>query len=156
MDGDALLDAAGLDPTQFQPTEPHWTPLASYDQRAAWTGTYPGDSNPLRVEAASWRGKLVYFSLIGPWTRPSRMQPVQYTGKEKIGQVIGLLFLCAIVIGACLLARHNVRLGRADWRSAFRLTGFLFAVTLAGWALSAHHVPALTELLIVIMGLSSS
>jgi serine/threonine protein kinase len=156
VDAVALFSAAGLDPARFQPAEPKWTSLAVCDERVAWTGTYPGDPSPLRVEAASWRGKLVYFSLISPWTRPSRMQPVQYTRNEKIGQVIGLLFLCVIVIGACLLARHNVRLGRADWRSAFRLTGFLFAVTLAAWALSTHHVPAQSELIIILMGLSSS
>jgi serine/threonine-protein kinase len=155
-DGAILFAAAGLDLTRFQPVEPKWTPLAICDQRAAWTGTYPDDPNPLRVEAATWKGKVVYFALISPWTRPDRMQPVQYSKKEKIGQVIGLLLVCAIVIGACLLARHNIRLGRADWRSAVRLTGFLFVLMLAGWALSAHHVPALTELLIVIMGLSSS
>ncbi len=156
LDAAVLLSAAGLDPTRFQPVEPKWTPLAICDQRAAWTGTYPDNPNPLRVEAASWRGKLVYFSLISPWTRPSRMQPVQYTRNEKIGQVIGLSLLCAIVIGACLLARHNIHLGRADWRSAFKLSGFLFVLTLAGWALSTHHVPALTELVIILMGLSTS
>jgi hypothetical protein len=96
----------------------------------------------------------VFFSLISPWTRPSRMQPVQYTRNEKIGQVIGLSLLCAIVIGACLLARHNIHLGRADWRSAFRLSGFLYVLALAEWALSSHHVPALTEIVIVLMGLS--
>jgi len=155
-DAAALFSAAGLDLARFQPVEPKWTPLAICDQRAAWTGTYPDDPNPLRVEAASWRGKLVYFSLISPWTRPDRMQPTQYTKSEKIGQLIGLFLLCAIVIGACLLARHNVHLGRADWRSAFRLTGFLFVLTFAAWALSTHHVPALSELIVILMGLSSS
>ncbi len=155
-DAAALFSAAGLDLSRFQSVEPNWTPLAICDQRAAWTGTYPGDPNPLRVEAASWKGKLVYFSLISPWTRPDRMQPVQYSKKEKIAQVIGLLLLCAIVIGACLLARHNTRLGRADWRSAFRLTGFFFVLMLGAWALSSHHVPALTELLVILMGISSS
>ncbi len=153
LDGVALLSAAGLDPARFQAVEPKWTPLAICDQRAAWAGTYPDDPNTLRVEAASWRGKLVYFSLISPWTRPGRMQPVQYTRSEKIGIVIGLLLLCAIVIGACLLARHNIHLGRGDWRSAFRLTGFLFVLTLAAWALSTHHVPELTELIVILMGL---
>jgi len=156
LDASALFSAAGLDPARFQSVEPKWTPLAICDQRAAWTGTYPDDPNPLRVEAASWRGKLVYFSLIGPWTRPDRMQPVQYSRSEKIGQVIGLVLLCAIVIAACLLARHNIHLGRGDWRSAFRLTGFLFVLTLAAWALSTHHVPALAELIIILMGLSTS
>src|SRR2546421_587519 len=59
-------------------------------------------------------------------------------------------------IRPCLLARDNIHLGRADWRSAFRLTGFLFVLTLASWAVSTHHVPARTELIIILMGLSST
>src|SRR5262249_36553663 len=106
LDGTALLTAAGLDPARFQPAEPQGAPLAGFDQRAAWTGTFPDDPNPLRVEAASWHGKLVFFSLITPWTRPERMQQIQYTTPEKVGQVIGLILLSAIIVGGCLLARH--------------------------------------------------
>ncbi|HEV2691170.1 MAG TPA: hypothetical protein VGV35_21585, partial [Bryobacteraceae bacterium] len=135
--------------------DPEWTPLAVCDQRAAWIGAYPQDPNPLRVEAASWRGKLVYFQMISPWTRPERMQPPQYTKAEKIGQVIGLTLLVLIVVGACLLARHNIRLGRGDWQSAFRLTGFLLCLSLASWALNAHHVPAFGEFVIILMGFST-
>ncbi len=156
LDGPALLAAAGLDPARFQPAEPQWTPLAACDQRAAWTGSFPDDPNPLRVEAASWRGKLVFFSLISPWTRPERMQPVSYTKAEKIGQVIGLILLSAIVIGGCLLARHNIRVTRGDPLSAFRLTGFLFCLTVGSWAFEAHHVPANAELGVILMGLSTS
>jgi len=154
LDGNALLAAAGLDAARFKTAEPHWTPLAICDQRAAWTGTYPGDANPLRAEAAWWRGKLVYFALISPWTRAERMQPAEQTLSQKILLVIVLTFLCGLVIGACLLARHNVKLGRADWRSAFRLSGFLFALGMISWALGTHHMASAAELIIVIMGLS--
>ena len=58
------------------------------------------------------------------------------------------------MIGACLLARHNVRLGRADWRSAFRLAGFLFALCMVSWALATHHMASAAELVIFMMGLS--
>jgi serine/threonine-protein kinase len=154
LNGNALLTSAGFDPTRFQAAEPHWNPLASYDQRAAWTGTYPGDPNPLRVEAASWRGKLVYFALISPWTRADRMQPVEQTLNQKVLLVVILSLLCILVAGACLLARHNVRAGRADWRSAFRLSGFLFALSMASWALGTHHMASAAELVIFLMGLS--
>jgi len=156
LDGDALLSAAGLDPAHFQTTEPHWTPLEICDQRTAWMGTYPGDSNPLRVEAASWRGKLVYFSLISPWTRPARMQPSQNTRSQNILLVVAITLLCGIVIGAGLLARHNIRSGRGDWGNALRLAGFLLLLSMISWALSAHHMPNVGELFILVMGLSSS
>jgi serine/threonine protein kinase len=154
LDGNALLTAAGLDPARFKTAEPQWTPPASSDQRAAWTGTYPNDPNPLRVEAASWRGKLVYFALISPWTRADRMQPAEQTLNQKVLLVVILSLLCMIVIAAGLLARHNVRAGRADWRNAFRLSGFLFALSMASWAFGTHYMASAGELLIVMMGLS--
>ena len=145
-DGPTLLAAAGMDPAQFHSVDPEWTGLAVCDQRAAWVGTYPQDPNPLRVEAATWRGRLVYFQMISPWTRAERMQPPQPTKTEKIGQVIGVTLLCLIAIGACLLARHNIRIGRGDWRSAFRLTGFLFCLYLLSWVFGTHHVTSFSEL----------
>jgi serine/threonine-protein kinase len=156
LDGNALLTAAGLDPARFKTAEPQWTPPSGFDQRAAWTGTYPGDPNPLRVEAAAWRGKLVYFALVSPWTRAERMQPAEQSLNQKILLVIVLTLLCTLVIGACLLARHNIKLGRADWRSAFRLSGFLFALGMISWALGTHHMASAAELIIFIMGLSVS
>jgi serine/threonine-protein kinase len=155
LDGNALLTAAGLNPSRFKTAEPHWTPPASYDQRAAWTGAYLGDPNPLRVEAASWRGKPVYFALISPWTRPDRMQEAEAPLSQRVLLVIGLTMLSGIVIGACLLARHNIAAGRADWRSAFRLSGFLFALGMISWALATHHMPSAAEVVIFLMGLST-
>jgi len=156
LEGNALLTAAGLDPSKFQPSAPRWTPPSSFDQRAAWTGTYPGDPNPLRVEAASWRGKLVYFALISPWTRADRMKPAEQSLNQRILLVIVLTLLCALVIGACLLARHNIRKGNADWRGAVRLSGFLFVLGMVSWALGTHHMASAAELIIFIMGLSVS
>ncbi|HTD52676.1 MAG TPA: serine/threonine-protein kinase, partial [Thermoanaerobaculia bacterium] len=70
-----LFAAAGLDPSRFKPVTPTWNPLAASDRRAAWEGEYPGlPGVPLRVEAAAYRGRPVFFSTIGPWTRPSMMQ----------------------------------------------------------------------------------
>ncbi len=57
-------------------------------------------------------------------------------------------------MGACLLARHNIKLGRADWRSAFRLSGFLFALAMISWTLGTHHMASAAEVIIVFMGLS--
>ena len=78
-----LFAAAGLDQTQFQPAEPLWTWLATSDTRAAWTGTWPGGTRPLRVEAAALRGKPVAFSLIGPWSRADRMPQRESSNSER-------------------------------------------------------------------------
>ena len=74
LTGRSLFDAAGLDPSKLQPAQPAWNSLAAFDSRAAWTGVWPGTTRPLRVEAASFQGKPVFFSLIGDWTKPDRMK----------------------------------------------------------------------------------
>jgi hypothetical protein len=65
--------------TSLASAEPHWIPLVSFDARAAWIGSYThAPEVPLRIEAASWRGRPVNFQVIGPWSRPERMQPSQW------------------------------------------------------------------------------
>ncbi|MGD0049902.1 MAG: serine/threonine-protein kinase, partial [Bryobacteraceae bacterium] len=62
-----LFAAAELDPVKLEAAEPLWTFQATSDARTAWTGVWPGTSIPLRVEAASLRGRPTAFVLFGPW-----------------------------------------------------------------------------------------
>ncbi|HLK19267.1 MAG TPA: serine/threonine-protein kinase [Bryobacteraceae bacterium] len=133
-DATPLFTAAGLDLKSFQPTDPHWTPLASVDARAAWTGTFPNVSTrPIRVEAAWWRGKPVYFQIVGPWTQPDRMPAAprrnDYTWiiVEGSGSIL-----------AAFMTWRNLRLGRGDRQGAIRLAAFAFCVALAEILLRAH------------------
>ena len=82
VDWTPLLTLAGLDPATLQAAEPQWNWLAAPDTRVAWTGTWPGGSEPLRVEAAARRGRPVAFSVIGPWTKPWRA-PSASTGRRR-------------------------------------------------------------------------
>ena len=140
-----LFAAAGLDPSKWPPTQPMWTPPVYSDTRAAWTGTLAERPEiPMRVEAAAYRGKPVYFELIGPWTRPIHMQPDQETAGERAGFAIFIVLLLSVLVGSALLAWRNLRLGRGDRRGASRLTAFVFAT----WAVAffgAHHVPNTDE-----------
>ena len=87
-----LFSAAGLDPSKWPPAQPMWTPPVYSDARAAWTGTLAERPDiPVRIEAAAYRGKPVYFELIGPWTRPERVQPYQPTAGLRVSAVIGLV-----------------------------------------------------------------
>jgi len=47
----------------------------------------------LRIEAASFQGKPVFFSLIGDWTKPDRIETTRdiHWGK-KIGQLWALFY----------------------------------------------------------------
>ena len=143
----SLFAAAGLDADQFKSVPPQWTPLAATDARAAWEGIWPGHPElPLRVEAASYRGKPVYFSLISPWTKPDRMDAEQVTTGELIELTITYIVFFSIVTLGVVMARSNVRSGRSDRRGATRLALLVF-VSLAGvYVMAAHHVPGLPEL----------
>jgi len=147
VDWNLLFHEAGLDAAQFKPAEPMWTSLATSDTRAAWTGTWPGGSRPLRIEAAAFQGRPVFFSLIGPWTRPQHMRPdPPTTAGRRAGNLILLGVVVLVLAGAALLARRNYIRGRGDRRGALRLSGVLFATLIALWLCRAHFVPTLSML----------
>jgi len=156
VDWNALFSAAGLDPSQFQPATPQWASLAAADTRAAWTGVWPGTNRGLRVEAAAWRGKPVYFLMVGPWTRPSRLHPEEPSATDKAGQVVflGLFFL--VLIGATWLARRNYVRGRGDRQGAFRLACVVFLLQMVLWLCRGHFVPAIEMLLPFILAISTA
>ena len=62
-----LFDAAGLDSARFTPATPRKTPPMAIDAQAAWIENREAKprSEPLRVEAAAWRGRAVWFTLSG-------------------------------------------------------------------------------------------
>ncbi len=155
FDWKLLFSAAGLDPAAFAPATPEWLPRGSWDTRAAWTGPWPGGSpGVLRVEAAVFRGKPVFFDLIGPWSKPAVLYAGQLNATDRASQVIlVLLFLVAVAWG-CVLARRNVRLGRGDRRGAARIAAVLFLLILAAWVLGASHRPSLFELMMAVMAVS--
>ena len=132
--------AAGLDACKLQPAKPFWTWLATSDNRAAWTGTWPGTSRPLRVEAASLQGRAIAFALLGPWDKPDRVADTGVDWKGGIqAAVYGLLFF-GICGASAWLARRNLAAGRGDRRGAFRLAVFIFVAHIAMWLTCAHIV----------------
>ncbi|MFL6331859.1 MAG: protein kinase domain-containing protein [Pyrinomonadaceae bacterium] len=146
FDWSLLFAEAGLDPATFHQVEPAWVPPHAFDERAAWEGTYPGQpETTVRIEAAAFRGRPVYFQLINPWNQPMResQPPVPPSARMFLAVVVVLFF--AMMTGAVLLARHNLRSGRGDRRGAFRLAAFVFALTLLEWLFGGHHVPSLME-----------
>ena len=141
-----LFSAAGLDSSQWPSAQPMWTPPVDSDARAAWTGSLAERPNiPMRVEAAAYRGKPVYFELIGPWTRAERMQPYQPTTGERAFLVILILLLLSMLVVGAILARRNLRLSRGDRRGAFRLAVFVLGALAVAWFFGAHHVSNFAE-----------
>ena len=141
-----LFAAAGLDLSRFQTVTPEWTSLAASDERAAWTGTWPGSGRPLRVEAAAWHGKPVYFRLIGPWTRPSRMRPSEQTRGGRISNIVQIVLIFLVIAGSAVLARRQFKRGKGDQQGAFRLAKAIFVLQIAIWLCYSHFIPTTDEL----------
>ena len=77
-DWSAALAEAGFDPARLQPSGSHWAAPVDSDRRAAWDGAIQGQPDvTFHIEAAAYRGRLVYFKMRGPWV--SRRAPLSST-----------------------------------------------------------------------------
>jgi serine/threonine-protein kinase len=150
-----LFSAAGLDIAQFHATESVWNSLASADARAAWDGAWPGSGRPLHIEAAANRGKAVFFSLTGPWTKPSRMNR-ELTRADKTSQIIGLTVALLVLSGSLFLAYRNYSRGRGDRQGAFRLAYLIFILELTICLFRSHFVPTLDTVGLIILAISTA
>jgi serine/threonine-protein kinase len=151
-----LFTAAGLDLAQFHSAESSWDSLASADTRAAWDGAWPGSGRPLHVEAAARRGKPVFFSLIGPWTKPSRMNQDAQTSADKTSQIIGLSIALVIVSASLFLAYRNRSRGKSDQQGARRLASLVFALEISICLFRSHFVLGFDTIGILIFAFSTA
>ncbi len=136
-----MLADSGLDLATLKTADPTWLPPQPFDRRFGWRGFYPEDpKTEIQVSAASYRGKPIYFHVIGPWSVAWRMQTRPLTRSSIVRETTMVTsgFACLVVAG--LFARRNVRLGRGDRRGAIRISVFAFCAVLAAVLLTAHHV----------------
>jgi serine/threonine-protein kinase len=136
QDWTPLLAEAGLDEKALTPVPPKWLPMTRLDSRASWEGILGGE--PVQVIAAAYRGKAVYFRIVAPWM-PGEPQEAARTPLTEPGLVYFLL-QNLVLLGALLLARKNMRLGRGDRKGAERVAIALLIATLAQWLFLARHV----------------
>ncbi|MGE5358092.1 MAG: protein kinase domain-containing protein [Bacteroidales bacterium] len=150
-----LFQQAGLDPAKWTAVQPHWTPLLYADTRTAWTGVLPERPDvPMRIEAAAYRGKPVYWDLIGPWTRPGRMVAYIPSPGERATVILLSALLATLMVGGAFFARRNLRMGRGDRRGAVRLASLTFVLMAIAWLFGASHVPTFWEVGLFIRCLS--
>jgi len=149
-DWSALFVEASLDITKFTPTTSKWLPPVNSDSRAAWEGVYPYPAQfPLRIEAAAYRGRPVYFELIGPWDKPARLG----TSQPSTNSLPVILLYLALMCVSAWLVRRNLRLGRGDRKGALRLAIYWVSSMLLNWVLRVHHVPTAVEYDLFILAL---
>jgi Protein kinase domain len=152
-----IFSAAGCDATRFARSSPRWVPPVAFDTRRAWVGSYAEEpGTELLLEAAYWRGRLAYFEVIGPWSKPDRMQSRELTRRGQMGQMIIVFLFLASLVGGALLARYNVLVKRSDQRGAIRLAGFVFCLEMLVWCFGASHVPTLWETGLLILGIGKA
>lgn len=143
----SLFHLSGLDQSRFTPASPNQTPPMPFDARAAWTGTFAeGRTEKVRVEAASWEGRPVYFSITGDWGRTK--------AAISTGEVVLLFIVVALIAGAGWSAWNNLRLGRSDRRGAGRIATVIFFAMTAIWLLETQHVGSFWELHLAVLALS--
>jgi hypothetical protein len=154
-DWTSLFAQARLDPARLTAVAPRWTPPFHSDFRAAWEGADPARPDlRVRIEAAAYRGRPIFFQTVWPWTRAERSVPFQWTPGQEASHRLGVTLVLACFFGSMWLARENVRQGRGDRRGALRLGALTFVVMVTRWAIDAHHVPdTLEEMILAINGL---
>lgn len=137
-----LFKAAGLDPARLATATPMRTPPTYADMRAAWRGEWPDRPGvPLRIEAASYHGRPVYFAVIAPWSLAWRDQEPPKTTAERAVNTLVTICIISLLLVATLVARSNVRHGRGDLPGAARIAAVMGLLTIAAWALDATHLP---------------
>ena len=131
-----LFREAGFDPAKFTASTPRWTPPVFADARAAWDGVYPDRPDvPIHVEAASVAGRPVFFQIFEPWSATTLLPP--NTRGVNTGAIVQLTIGAGVILGALMLARRNLRLGRGDQVGAVRLALVLFLTHVASGVLRA-------------------
>jgi serine/threonine-protein kinase len=141
FDWTRLFEGAGLDFSRWSAASPQHIPPVAFDARAAWTGTYPtAPQMPMRIEAAAWQGRPVYFEVFGPWAPEGVATPTSQT----VFAPVVLIVTVSLIIGVWLAVR-NLRSGRGDLDGAWRLAAVTFLGLVVGELNLAHHTPLLGE-----------
>lgn len=139
-----LFDEAELDISKFRQTEPVWTPPVFSDEQIAWEGTLADFSDiPIRIEAAAYHGKPVYFDVVNPWDKPVRQEQTVNI-YSKIYDIIFFTIIIIVLVGAVLLARHNIKAGRSDLKGGVKLATFCFLSFFILNLIIADHVWSLS------------
>ena len=129
-----LFGEAGLDIRNYRQTESNWTPPFFADAHMSWEGPHVDHAEiPVRIEAAAYQGKPVYFQIVAPWDKPLRQEETVLRSQRRVAVAIAIPVVLTVIIAAVFLARRNLRQGRSDFRKQWLATAvfwiLLFSVT---------------------------
>ncbi len=147
-DWSALLRETGLDVSSLQVAAPEWASPVDSDRKVAWTGTLGAGALavPIRVEAAAYHGRPVWFAILPPWMKATRMAGTRSSvSPTPVGEGAIWILALAMPLGGVLLARRNLRLGRGDRKGAFRVALFVFLTYSLARVFRTDHGSAFAE-----------
>lgn len=146
IDWAPFLLAAGYDFPTLARTSPEWAAVVAIpgrsasgsvdsDQKIAWLTR---DGN--RIEAASYHGRPVFFSVITPEVIRVASPAAGFAFlPERIAFGMAVVFMIVLPIAGLALARFNLRRGQGDRAGALRVAVFFLVLALMGLAFQAHH-----------------
>ena len=145
FDWSAALATAGLDASQLRPGKPRWTAPTDTDSKQAWDGAYADQPDvTFHIEAAAYRGKPVWFAVLGPWYQP-RVPNLSlsdaFTWVVWATLVLGLAMMMALIA----MARRNLRLGRGDRKGAVRLAIITYVALSIALLVRANHATSIID-----------
>jgi hypothetical protein len=123
-----------------------------FDARAAWIGTYEAvRSERVRVEAASWEGRPVYFSVA------TDHDVVARSGDRPPAIMAVILTLIALTcVAGGVVAFGNLRSGRGDRKGAASVAIAAAASMMGGWVFGTTHVAHAWELALIVGGIGKA
>jgi hypothetical protein len=130
---------AEYDFLRFSEVKPEHIPPVYTDTRYAWTGatSHPEDL-PIRVEAGTFRGRIVWFQVVAPWTRRDSGNATE--GVQDQGAAVSQFELFVpLLLATFVLGPLHLRRGQADATGAFRLGALVFAIQMSVWVCETRH-----------------
>ena len=133
-----------MDIRNYKETESQWTPPSFADERKAWEGKHVDHPEiPIRIEAAAFQGRAVYFNVIFPWEIPTRQTGTGATASTNIIDILIAILVFGVLLAGLILARYNLKAGRGDIKGASKLALFIFSAMTLAQLIDANHVPDL-------------
>jgi serine/threonine-protein kinase len=133
------FELAGLDIDTFERVEPRYQRYMQLDHRAAWVGRIPGRTGEeVRIEAGANDGRVSLWGSLEPDELVHLAgEPGNLRGPS-FNSILFMMLTTGGLIAGVLVARGNLRAGRADRGGTVRLAVFAFVLVILEEVLKAH------------------
>jgi hypothetical protein len=155
VDWSRLLSASGIDRSTLLTVHPQRSGPVDSDDKVAWEGHYPRQSTPIRIEAAGYHGRPVWFSVIPPWVKDDDGSGSSVLADQVRGGIAFGAF-CLLLFGGFALARRNLLRSRVDRNGVLRLVVLLFCCTVLTITLQSHNTWGADEVGVLLQGVDDS